>query len=135
MGKIHSYKPWHRRSLFSAWLFRIARHAVIDAYRSQRGFEEVSEDLVDEDVWNDPMATMERQLSVKPCATPFRNFRATIAKSCFFIMFELSHAEVAKALKLTEGFVRVLTSGPQNLRSFLSRLPHPGDEVPSRITS
>src|SRR4051812_22774895 len=40
--KISSYKPY-KAVPFSAWLFRIARHSVIDAYRNQRGFEEISD--------------------------------------------------------------------------------------------
>ena len=38
--KLHTYRL--RTGIpFGAWLFRIARHTVIDVYRTQRGFEEV----------------------------------------------------------------------------------------------
>ncbi|MBP9773639.1 MAG: sigma-70 family RNA polymerase sigma factor [Candidatus Peribacteraceae bacterium] len=106
--KLHSYKPYTGVP-FSAWLFRIARHAVIDAYRSQRGFEEVSEDLVDEDVWNDPMATIERQLSVQTVRGALSKLPGYYREILLLhYVSDLSHSEVAKALKLTEGFVRVL---------------------------
>src|SRR3989338_9131554 len=51
--KLHTYKL-KRGVPFAAWLFRIARHTVIDTYRSTRGFEEVPESFPDNDRFNRP---------------------------------------------------------------------------------
>src|SRR3989344_9355681 len=51
--KLHRYHAQHGVP-FGAWLFRIARHAVIDVYRSQRGFAEMPEDYPDQDILNRP---------------------------------------------------------------------------------
>lgn len=106
--KIHTYKPFAGVP-FSAWLFRIARHAVIDAYRSQRGFEELSEDLVDEDVENDPKTRTQRAMSVatvkQALAKLPKDYRDVIL---LHYVAGLGHAEVADALRMTEGYVRIL---------------------------
>src|SRR3989338_9623987 len=49
--KLHKYQV--RKGVpFGAWLFRIARHTVIDAYRTQRDFDEVPEEIPDTDILN-----------------------------------------------------------------------------------
>ncbi len=49
--KLHLYKP-QKGVPFGAWLFRIARHTVIDTYRRDRNFEEIPENLADPDTMN-----------------------------------------------------------------------------------
>jgi RNA polymerase sigma-70 factor (ECF subfamily) len=106
--KLSSYRPFAGVP-FSAWLFRIARYTLIDAYRSERGFEELSEDLVDENRENNPQLYAERKLSVKVVRRALlglpKDYRDVLL---LHYVAGLGHSEVAKALKMTEGYVRQL---------------------------
>ena len=106
--KLHHYKV--RKGVpFGAWLFRIARHTVIDAYRSQRTFEEVSEDLADPDLLNHADALVHNKDLLKIVRSAMqelpRRYRDILLLS---YVSELSHREVAKAMRMTEGGVRIL---------------------------
>lgn len=106
--KLHTYKAY-KEVPFSAWLFRIARYTVIDAYRNHRGFDEVSEELPDEDHWNDPKSQAERRLSVHTVRSAINQLPGYYRDILLMhFVADLSHSEVAKSLKMTEGFVRVL---------------------------
>ncbi len=106
--KLHSYKSMANVP-FSAWLFRIARHVVVDAYRGQRGFEEISENIVDESSSSDPKQNTERSLSVATVRQALggipRYYREILL---LHYVSGLSHAEIAKSLGITEGGVRIL---------------------------
>ncbi len=106
--KLHTYQP-RKNVPFSAWLFRIARHVVIDAYRSQRGFDEIPETIVDETSWSKPDHKANHALVMKIVrkamnALPKR-YRETLLLS---YVSELSTREVAKAMRVSEGSVRIL---------------------------
>jgi RNA polymerase sigma-70 factor (ECF subfamily) len=106
--KLHQYRP-QKDIAFGAWLFRIARHAVIDTYRTQRSFDEVSDEWADSDQMNRPEAHTIRQETVRIVrqamnALPKR-YREILILS---YVAELPHSEVARVLRLTEGAVRIL---------------------------
>lgn len=106
--KLHTYKV--RAGVpFSAWLFRIARFTVIDAYRSSRGFQELSEELVDENRDNDPTVRMERSLSVKTVRQALQKLSKDYRDILLLhYVAGLKHSEVASSLKMTEGYVRIV---------------------------
>jgi RNA polymerase sigma-70 factor (ECF subfamily) len=106
--KLHQYKPQNGVP-FGAWLFRIARHVIIDNYRKDRDTEEVPEDLIDHDVLNraeththtgDLLRVMREAMDRLP-----RRYREILLLS---YVAELPHSEVARVLKMTEGGVRIL---------------------------
>lgn len=119
--KLHKYQA--RKNIpFGAWLFRIARHTVIDAYRSQRNFEEVSEEYADPDDFNradravrqkDLLRIVRGALDQLP-----RRYREVLLLS---YVAQLPHREVARVLHSTEGGVRVLKM--RALRKLESLLP------------
>ncbi len=106
--KLHTYRPVFGVP-FAAWLFRIARHTLIDAYRKNRGFEELSEELVDESRDNDPQLKTEQALSVGRVRQAImklpEDYRDVVL---LHYISGLGHSEVAKALHMTEGYVRIL---------------------------
>jgi RNA polymerase sigma-70 factor (ECF subfamily) len=106
--KLHRYKVY-RNVPFGAWLFRIARHTVIDAYRTERHFEEVPEDLADTDVLNRADTNMHHQDLLRTVRQALRELPRRyreILLLCY--VAELPHSEVARVLHLTTGAVRIL---------------------------
>ncbi len=106
--KLHTYKP-QQGVPFGAWLFRVARHTVIDAYRTQRGFAEVPEELVDPDTWNRADSQirredLQRMVNIALDKLP-RRYREILLLS---YMADLPHGEIARVLRIREGTVRVL---------------------------
>jgi RNA polymerase sigma-70 factor (ECF subfamily) len=118
--KLHQYKV--RKDVpFGAWLFRIARHTVIDAYRTQRQFEEVSEEMADPDDLNRADARVHSNdvlLAVRGAMGKLsKRYREILLLS---YVAQLSHEEVARSLRMTEGGVRILKfRALKKLESFL----------------
>ncbi len=106
--KLHQYRPQKDIS-FGAWVFRIARHTVIDAYRSQRHFEEVPEDMADPDRLNRAETRTQRNellLIVRQAMAKLpRRYRDVLLLA---YVAELPHSEIARVLRATEGSVRTL---------------------------
>ncbi len=121
--KLHTYKL--RAGVpFSAWLFRIARHSLIDAYRSTRGFEEIPEDFQDESIESHPSKKVERSLSVAVVRAALsklpKDYREVLM---MHYIGGLSHSEVAKAMFMREGTVRILKfRGLKKLQDLLEHL-------------
>jgi RNA polymerase sigma-70 factor (ECF subfamily) len=106
--KLHTYKI-QKNVPFGAWIFRIARYTVIDTYRTQRGFEEVSETLPDTDNFNRAETRLERKetlLVVRHALEQLpRRYRDVLLLT---YVSELPYSEVARVLRMTEGGVRIL---------------------------
>lgn len=106
--KLYTYKIQHNVP-FAAWLFRIARHAVIDVYRSQRGFEEVPENVPDTDSFNRAEARLERKDTLRIVRHALdqlpRRYREVLLLT---YVSELPYSEVARVLGMREGGVRIL---------------------------
>lgn len=119
--KLHTYRV-HRHVPFAAWLFRIARHTVIDVYRSQRSFDEVPDALPDPDVLNSAEARVHRHDLLRTVRAAVdqlpRRYREILLLS---YMADLPHSEIARVLHLTEGAVRILKM--RALRKLESLLP------------
>jgi RNA polymerase sigma-70 factor (ECF subfamily) len=105
---LHRYKPRHGIP-FAAWLFRIARHRVIDVYRARRDIEELSDEIADHDPLNNTEAGLERSetiRTVRQCLMQLPARHREILLLSF--MADMPHNEIARTLKMTEGGVRVL---------------------------
>ncbi len=124
--KLHTYRP--RSGVpFGAWLFRIARHSIIDSYRKERGFDEISDTLVDPDALNladtetrrnEVLASVRGALSKLP-----RRYQDVLLLS---FVSELPTNEVARTLRMTEGGVRILKMRAlRKLEGFLPPDAHP----------
>lgn len=105
--KLHTYSP-QKNVPFGAWLFRIARHTVIDAYRKTRGFDEIPENLPDLDKKNLAntraeqgfvMRTVRKALNQLP-----KKHRETLLLS---YVSQLNTQEIAQSLRMSEGSVRI----------------------------
>lgn len=122
--KLHTYKV--RTGVpFGAWLFRIARYTVIDAYRSQRGFDEIPENVPDEKRENDPKSRIERDLTVAVVRKALRKLPADYRDVLLLhYVAGLPHSEIAQSLRMTEGYVRILKfRGLKKLAAFLPSNP------------
>ncbi len=119
--KLFTYRA-RKRVPFGAWLFRIARHTVIDAYRTERGFEDVPETFADPDQLNRAEDRMEHKDMLRIVREALdklpRRYREVLMLS---YVSELSHREVGAMLRLSEGGVRILKM--RALRKFESFLP------------
>ena len=106
--KLHTYKL-KQGVPFAAWIFRIARHSVIDTYRSARGFEEVSENLPDSDDYN----RAEKRLEQKDTLRIVREAMDTLPDRYREVLLltyvsQLPYSEVSRVLHMSEGGVRIL---------------------------
>ena len=106
--KLHTYSE--RKGVpFAAWLFRIARYEVIDAYRSKRETVEVPEELHDPDELNRADTGAKRADTLKMVRDAMdrlpRRYRDILQLS---YMADLPHSEIARTLNMREGAVRVL---------------------------
>jgi len=119
--KLHMYKA-RKNVPFGAWLFRIARHEVIDAYRTTRTWVEVPEDVSDPDELNRADARVKRehlmQVVRRALTTLPKRYQDVLSLS---YLSELSNAEVAKVLKISEGSARILKF--RALKRFKAALP------------
>lgn len=119
--KLHTYVP--RAGVpFGAWLFRIARHAVIDLYRGEQEILEVPEDMEDTDDFNRADTQTHRNDTLRVVREAMENLPTRyreVLTLCYIA--ELPHSEVARVLKMTEGGVRILKM--RALRKFASFLP------------
>lgn len=120
--KLHTYKV--RAGVpFGAWLFRIARHTLIDAYRKTRGFEEIPEDMPDEAKGSDPSARTEQALTVSSVRQAIHKLPKDYQDVLLLhYVVGLKHEEIARSLQMTEGYVRILKfRGLKKLESLLPK--------------
>lgn len=119
--KIHTYKP-HKDVPFGAWLFRVARHTVVDAYRTSRTWEDLDESLVDPDSLNtaDGMFRQKEVVRVvrKALNALPRRYREVLV---LHYIAGLPSDEVARVLRLTQGASRILKF--RALKKFEQELP------------
>lgn len=119
--KLHTYKP-HKGVPFGAWLFRIARYSVIDAYRSHRGFDEVPDSLADSDKYNDAKHRLNRSETLRIVRKAMDQLPSRY-RDILMLTFvsELPNGEAARVLRMSEGSVRILKM--RALRKLESLLP------------
>jgi RNA polymerase sigma-70 factor (ECF subfamily) len=106
--KLHTYKV-QKDVPFGAWLFRIARYTVIDAYRTSRTWEDLDESLVDPDTLNSADGLFRQKEVVRIVrkalnALP-RRYRDVLV---LHYIAGLPSDEVARVLRLTQGASRIL---------------------------
>lgn len=106
--KLHTYKV-QKDIPFGAWLFRVARYTVIDAYRTSRTWEDLDETLEDPDTLNSADGMLRQKEVVRVVrkalnALP-RRYRDVLV---LHYIAGLSSDEVARVLRLSQGATRIL---------------------------
>lgn len=106
--KLNSYKP-QPHVPFLAWLFQIARRSVIDVYRRDRQFEEIPDDIPDEDYLNRADTALHRKATIQTVRTAVDQLPARY-RDVLLLSYvgNLPGSAVAQLLHTTEGGVRVL---------------------------
>jgi len=106
--KLHTYKV-QKNVPFGAWIFRIARHKLIDAYRSQKKLEEVPEDIEDMDELNRAETRVKRKHLLKMVRGAMnelpKRYQEVLQLS---YVADLPSDEVARVLKMRNGAARTL---------------------------
>lgn len=106
--KLHTYKL-QKNVPFGAWIFRIARHTLIDSYRTQQTVEEVPEDIEDNDILNRAETRVKRNHLLKMVRGAMdelpRRYQEVLQLS---YVAELPNEEVARVLKMRSGAARTL---------------------------
>lgn len=126
--KLHTYKA-RKNVPFSAWLFRIAKNIIVDAYRTYKNYEEVSEEIIDPDGMNRAEARTERKYLLRTVRRALdqlpKRHQDVLTLSYFG---GLPNREVAEVLRMSEGAVRILKL--RALKKLESALPeHVHDEL------
>lgn len=106
--KLHTYKS-QKNIPFGAWIFRIARHTLIDSYRAKRDTQEVPEDMEDPDVFNRAETRVKRNHLLKMVRGAMdelpQRYQEVLQLS---YVAELPNDEVARVLKMRSGAARTL---------------------------
>lgn len=106
--KLHTYKV-QKGVPFGAWIFRIARHTLIDAYRVRHLFEEMPEEMEDPDEFNRAETRVKRKHLLKMVRGAMdelpRRYQEVLQLS---YIAELPNDEVARVLKIRSGTARTL---------------------------
>lgn len=106
--KLHQYKA-QKGVPFGAWLFRIARYTVIDAYRRDRDFDEMPEEIMDPDLMNRADARARNQDVLRVVRGALEQLSPRYREVLVLIYIaDLPTSEVARVLRMTEGGVRIL---------------------------
>lgn len=106
--KLHTYRP-QSGIPFAAWLFRIARTTVIDAYRARTPFQEMPDDLADTDALNASDHALQQKELVQMVRSHLDRLPARYREVLVLSYIAgLPGSEVARVLKMREGAVRVL---------------------------
>lgn len=106
--KLHTYKV-QKGIPFGAWLFRVARHTIIDAYRTSRTWEDLDESLPDPDSMNLADGAYRQKEIVrvvrKALAGIPRRYRDVLV---LHYIAGLPPEEVSRVLRLSQGATRIL---------------------------
>lgn len=106
--KLHTYKA-RKQVPFGAWLFRIVRHTVIDAYRRHREYEEVPENMEDPDALNRAESRVKREHLLRVMRGAMDRLPSRYQEVLHLsYVADLPHSEVARVLRTSEGSVRTL---------------------------
>lgn len=108
--KIHTYKP-QKNVPFGAWLFRIARHTVIDSYRAQQATVEVPEEMEDLDTLNRAESRVKRRHLLETVRSALKELPMKDQEVLeLSFVAELPNTEIARVLRMREGAVRTMKS-------------------------
>jgi len=107
---------------FGAWLFRLARHAVIDMYRGEKDTAEMPEELEDTDEFNRADTRTKRGDTLRIVRSAMEQLPSRYREVLeLAYVAELPHSDIARVLKLREGAVRILKL--RALRKLATYLP------------
>lgn len=94
---------------FSSWVYRIAHNVVVDSYRTDKKYGELSFDLPDENRSSNPAVVTEEKLGSENLRKAIRKLKKSHQQVIVLkYINELENHEIGRILRKSEGSLRIL---------------------------
>lgn len=106
---LKSYRSGEANSGFSSWIYRIAHNTVVDHYRVSKKYDELSNNLPDEQKRNSPVYLTEEKMGQETLKSAIRKLKKSYQQVIILkYINELENYEIARVLGRSEGSLRIL---------------------------
>ncbi len=106
---IRSYRSGISGSGFSSWIYRIAHNVVVDSYRTDKKYGELSHDIPDENMVSNPASITEERLGNENLRVAIRKLKKSYQQVIVLkYINEMENHEIGRIMRKSEGSLRIL---------------------------